>query len=141
MKLHIAHSRACASLAACMAAMLVLPSAAGAQTLQALSSGKTIHIEIHAMPQPAPLGQMLAPDLRLTDSSGKPLRVQSIALTGLRIYTRNELPTLPLVTAMPEPGHYRISGLRFHIAGQWRLTFAIKSETLEDKIDLQVLVK
>lgn len=84
--------------------------------------------QILQMPDPVPLNRMISPALRLMNRNGAALNAR-VTMTGLRIYTHNALPTAPQIVPLETPGHYRIDGLRFHIAGPWQLTFTFKSGT------------
>jgi hypothetical protein len=80
-------------------------------------------------------------ELSLNGDAGRPVSGASISLTGQRRYSSTPLPTAPRVAPGPQPGRYRIGGLRFHMPGEWRLAFDIVHEQTRDRATLDVVVK
>lgn len=103
-------------------------SAAGYFTVRLTGIGRT-----------EPLNHMHGFDLWLT-SKGKPVDGATIVLTGSRRETDNPLPTLPQISFTGTPGRYRGEGLRFHMPGNWQLTFTIASGTIRDRAIVDVAV-
>lgn len=97
-------------------------------------------VEIANLPQPAPLNQMMTVNLRLV-RNGQPARASSIAVEGLRLFSKNALPTAPAATPLRETGSWRLDGLRFHIAGPWRLIFRVQTEDGAGEVVLPLEVK
>jgi hypothetical protein len=79
--------------------------------------------------------------LAITAADGRPAGGAAIALEGQHRYAPNPLPTAPRVTSEPEQGRYTVEGLRFHMPGEWRLTFEIAFEEIRDRVTLDVVVK
>jgi hypothetical protein len=80
-------------------------------------------------------------ELSLITVDGRPATSASIVITGQHRYALNPLPTSPQVQPGPADGTYRIEGLRFHVAGEWRLVFAIEFEQIRDRATLDIVVK
>lgn len=83
-------------------------------------------VEFADFPRPAPLNQMMTLRFRLLQD-GKPAAATDISIDGLRMYSKNGLPTAPATLSDGKPGAWRIEGLRFHIAGPWRLVLRIQT--------------
>lgn len=50
------------------------------------------------------------------------------------------LPTQPLVTAYGGDGDYLVEGVRFSMAGDWRLSFLIDSQAGRDRVDFELSI-
>lgn len=111
-----------------LGAPISIRSAAGHFTVRLTGIGRT-----------EPLNHMHGFNLRLT-RKGKPVNGATIVLRGSRDETDNPLPTLPQISFTGTPGEYRGEGLRFHMPGDWQLTFAIASGTVRDHATLDVVV-
>ena len=80
-------------------------------------------------------------ELSLTTANGRLATGASIDLTGQRHYAPNPLPTSPRVRPSLVDGTYQIEGLRFHMAGEWRLVFMIEFEQIRDRLMLDIIVE
>lgn len=98
-------------------------------------------VRLTGIERPERLNHLHGFDLLLTDNAGKPVTGASIVLSGLRRDSNNPLPTSPRVSSAPGLGLYRAEGLRFHMAGEWQLIFAIDSGGIHDSAVLDVTVK
>jgi hypothetical protein len=133
------------------AALRTLGLAAAAVTLAALeasaapvtirSAGGHFILRVSGIGLPERINHLHGFDLVLTTTDAEPVTGASIVLTGERRFAPNPLPTLPQVRAAPGPGNYRVEGLRFHMAGEWHLVFAIEFAQIHDRAALDVVVK
>lgn len=98
-------------------------------------------LRITGMERPERVNHIHSLELLLTTANGEPVPGAAIVLTGQRRYSSTPLPTLPQVSAGPDAGHYRVRGLRFHMPGDWRLTFGVTSEKIRDRVTLDLVVK
>jgi hypothetical protein len=85
------------------------------------------------------LNRLHALDLLLSGAAG-PVSGAALALEGRHRHARNPLPTSPRAGEVAE-AKYRIDGLRFHIAGEWRLELTIELGQIRDRVILDVLVQ
>ncbi len=98
-------------------------------------------IRIEGIERPERVNHLHGFELALATADGKPATGATIVLTGQRRYSTSPLPTLPQVFSASGEGKYRVEGLRFHIAGEWRLVFEINFKQIRDRVALDVLVK
>ena len=98
-------------------------------------------LQITGLARPEPLNHLRGFDLSVVGADGRPVVGAVITLAGERRFARNPLPTAPQVRPGVVPGRYRIEGLRFHMAGEWRLVLSIEFEQIRDRVVLDVVVK
>jgi len=126
------------------ALLTLLGAAAGAQpsapTVLRSEAGR-FRLQITGLATPEPLNRLHGFDLSVIASDGRPAADAVILLAGERRFARNPLPTAPQVRPGPLPGSYRVEGLRFHMAGEWRLVLSIEFEQIRDRAVLDVVVK
>jgi hypothetical protein len=96
-------------------------------------SGRLIGLE-----RPVRMNRLYDVGIFLTTADGKPAAGASLVVTGKHRYALNPLPTSPRVLPGAQDGSYRLEGLRFHIAGEWRLTIIINSERIHDRLLLEI---
>jgi hypothetical protein len=113
--------------------------AAGPMTVR--SDGGHFILQVTGIVSPEAINHMHGFDLSLTTADGQPVSGATIGLTGDRRFAPNPLPTMPQVSAASPPGHYRVEGLRFHMAGEWHLVFTIDFAQIRDRAVLGVVVK
>ena len=63
--------------------------------------------------------------LRLEDANGNPVTGADIRVSGGMPIHDHGLPTQPRVTEDLGTGEYRLEGVRFHMAGSWRIELRI----------------
>jgi hypothetical protein len=112
-----------------------------AEPVSLRSEGGHFVVRIAGLGHPERMSHLHGLDLLLTTADGKPAAGAAIRLTGQRRYAPNHLPTSPRVRPAGAAGHYRVEGLRFHIAGTWRLAFEIEAVHLRDRATFDVVVK
>ncbi len=123
------------------AAVAVLAFASAATRAQELKTEHNrLSITVSGTESPQPLNRMHSFSLFLKDMNGKAVDGAKILVSGNRRYAPNELPTVPQALAEGR-GVYRISGLRFHMAGEWHLVFDVEAGQVRDRASLDVVVK
>lgn len=80
----------------------------------------------------ASVGPIHAWRLALTDAAGAPVAGARISIDGGMPGHGHGLPTAPEMVAEPEPGIYRIDGVKFSMTGDWVLRFAIEASAGAD---------
>ncbi|MGE0035679.1 MAG: hypothetical protein AB7S93_08605 [Xanthobacteraceae bacterium] len=98
-------------------------------------------VRLVGLDRPARVNRLYSVDMFLKTADGKPAAGASFVVTGQHRYAFNPLPTSPRVVPGAQDGAYRLEGLRFHIAGQWRLTIIIDSERIHDRYLLGIQAK
>jgi hypothetical protein len=78
-------------------------------------------------------------DLLLSGPAG-PVSGAAMALEARHRHAGNPLPTSPR-TGEAAAGAYRIDGLRFHIAGEWRLELSIELGQIRDRVIFDIVVE
>jgi hypothetical protein len=110
-------------LAATNAAADAWPSARGLFTVEYASSL-----------QPIAINRMHSWELTVLDAEGEPVTGAKVTVTGGMPAHNHGLPTEPRVTAELGAGHYRVEGLRFHMAGHWEISVTIAAAGQEDTV-------
>ena len=72
--------------------------------------------------------------LHLEDAGGEPVLGAAINVSGGMPAHDHGLATRPRVTAELGGGLYQLDGLRFHMRGEWELTFTIEAEGRTDSV-------
>ena len=78
--------------------------------------------------------------LTLRNWQGEVLYPARITVGGGMAGHGHGLPTQPQVTAYGGEGDYLIEGVRFNMAGDWRLSFVIDSQAGRDRVDFEVAI-
>lgn len=102
------------------------------------SQGGRFRVQFTPDVQPLPLNAMHTWTLLVQNAEGEPLSGAELTLVGGMPAHNHGLPSAPQVQSTPEPGHYRVEGLRFHMQGEWVLELSIKHEGREDRASLPV---
>jgi hypothetical protein len=105
------------------------------------SEAEHFALRVVGLEKPASLNRMHSLRLMLTTADGKPVAGATIFLSGRRLYAPNSLPTAPKIAPGLTAGAYQVEGLRFHMPGEWRLTFDIESAGIRDRATLDIVVK
>lgn len=74
--------------------------------------------------------------LTLRDADGALVADAELSVQGGMPAHNHGLPTAPTVEPLAKPGMYRLSGLRFHMAGEWLLRIDIEAEGRRDYVEL-----
>lgn len=76
--------------------------------------------------------------LSVADNRGQPVTGASIRVDGGMSAHGHGLPTSPAVIGEPEPGTYRIDGVKFSMGGTWQLRFEIEAPAGTDRVEFEL---
>jgi hypothetical protein len=76
----------------------------------------------------------------LAGADGAPVSGAAIAVEGGMPQHGHGLPTEPVATALPEPGKYRIEGMRFNMGGWWVLRLQINAAGQQDNVEFNIVL-
>lgn len=114
----------------------------GELDLRSFQVSRELSVFAHVEPETAaarvPLNEIHDWKLILSDVSGKPLSGAEIEIVGHMPGHVHGLPTQPRVTAEPEPGVYRVQGVKFQMTGWWVMTFNVTAGQLDDAVTFNV---
>jgi hypothetical protein len=77
----------------------------------------------------------------LRDREGHAINDASIAIDGAVPGLDRHMPTAPRVTSAPGGGVYEIGGVKFDMAGRWRLRLDIAAGEVKDAVEFDILVQ
>lgn len=77
-------------------------------------------------------------EIQLQDAEGKPIEGATFEVSGGMPVHNHGLATSPVVEPTSEPGLYRLSGLRFHMPGEWLLQFSVRAGHSEDDFSISL---
>jgi hypothetical protein len=112
-----------------------------AQSVPLFSETRHFSLRIIGLRKPEQINRMHGFGLLLATADGTLVAGAAVRLTGHRLHAPNSLPTAPRVSPGPDAGVYLVEGLRFHMAGEWRLVFEIESGKIRDRAMLDIVVK
>jgi hypothetical protein len=124
-----------------LALLCVAASPEAAQPIVLRTEGHGFSVRVTGIERPERTNHMHGLELSLATADGKPIAGASVVVTGQRLFALNPLPTSPQVRPDRDAGTYRVEGLRFHMAGEWRLVFVIEFAQIRDRFMLNVVVK
>lgn len=84
--------------------------------------------------QPLAINRMHGWTIRLTSAAGQAIEDARISVTGGMPLHNHGLPSSPRMTEYLGDGLYRIEGMRFHMLGDWQLTFNVENGKQRDSI-------
>jgi hypothetical protein len=126
------------SLFSCVTTMDMSGSAPEAKaSMRAVSDAGLFRVSIQSEVDPIPLNSLHAWTLHVETSAGQPVDDAVISINGGMPAHGHGLPTEPRVTADLGNGDYRVEGMKFHMQGDWVVTFAISSGDKEDTATLE----
>lgn len=76
--------------------------------------------------------------LHLEDAGGTPILGATIEADGGMPEHDHGLPTRPRITNELGNGDYQLDGIRFHMRGDWELTFTIEAEGKTDTVVVKI---
>lgn len=76
--------------------------------------------------------------LHLEDAGGAPILGATIEADGGMPQHDHGLPTRPRITKELGNGDYQLDGIRFHMRGDWELTFTVEAEGKTDTVVVKV---
>ena len=83
---------------------------------------------------PLTINRMHAWTVVIQSADGTPITGANVAVDGGMPAHDHGLPTAPRVTREVQPGEYVVEGVRFHMGGDWQLTFAIDAGGVADSV-------
>lgn len=124
-----------------LALLCVAASSEAAQPIVLRTDAHRFSVHVSGIEHPERLNHMHSLELSLATADGKPVTGASIALSGQRRFALNPLPTSPRVRPGRVEGTYWVEGLRYHMAGDWRLVFVIEFAQIRDQFAINIVVK
>ena len=114
----------------------VLPMAEWSSWLQ--SDAALFRLRYHSEMGAIRINEMHSWELQLQDAEGKPVEEAVFDVSGGMPPHDHGLATTPVVEPTSEPGLYRLSGLRFHMPGEWLLQFTVRAGHREDDFSISL---
>lgn len=97
------------------------------------SSRGIFSILVHPTEKEAVIGEYHSWLIQIKDSQGRSIENARILISGGMDAHGHGLPNAPKVTKYLGKGKYLIEGMRFNMAGEWNLQFAIQSSLGADR--------
>jgi hypothetical protein len=88
-------------------------------------------------PSVGPIGTWV---LALTTPDGTPVSGAMVRIGGGMPQHDHGFPTEPQVSAAPDPGQYRIEGVKFSMPGLWELRLAIRAGDQSDDVQFNIRI-
>ncbi len=118
-----------------LAALLIVASGmAFAATDEMNSAAGAFRVTYTSSIDPVGINEMHEWTLHVETAEGEPVEDAEIGVGGGMPAHNHGLPTAPRVTENLGGGDYRVQGLRFHMRGQWIVTFEIRASGIEDTV-------
>ncbi|MEM1437982.1 MAG: cytochrome c peroxidase [Pseudomonadota bacterium] len=111
-----------------------------AEPLSTLSANGHYRVELRPLDATVPINAFHDWELRITSAEGAPLEPRQLAVFGGMPGHGHGLPSSPEITERFEPGRYRVSGMRFNMAGQWELFVGVTGPAGPDKARFEIAV-
>ncbi len=122
-----------------LAAWLIVASGmAFAATDEMHSAAGAFRVSYASSIDPIGINEMHEWTLHVETAEGEPVEDAEIAVGGGMPAHNHGLPTAPRVTENLGGGDYRVQGLRFHMRGQWLITFEIRVSGIEDTVKFKL---
>jgi len=131
--------RHAATMAACIAALSLAGAEVRAESLMdgAWPSNDGLYqLGIESRLDPITINRLHRWVLTLTDAAGNPVEGATIDVDGGMPAHNHGLPTAPRVTRYLGDGRYLLEGMRFHMQGEWELSFVIEAAPGTDTVYL-----
>ena len=119
-------------------ALLACAAAPAAEPLSATSAEGLYRVSLLPLESPVPINAFHDWELRIETTDGKPLEPRQLAVFGGMPGHGHGLPSSPEITERLEPGRYRVSGMRFNMAGQWELFVGVTGPAGPDKARFEI---
>lgn len=84
------------------------------------------------------INEMHTWDLQIEDAEGSAVADAEFEVSGGMPEHDHGLATAPEVEPTSDPGLYRLSGLRFHMPGEWELEISVRAGHNEDDITISL---
>ena len=125
------------ALVGCMTMEMSGPAKETKGSVKVMSEAGLFRVAIKSEVDPIPLNEIHAWTLHVETDDGKPVNDAEIAGDGGMPAHGHGLPTEPRVAANLGNGDYRVEGLKFHMQGEWVVTFAITAGDNEDTVTIE----
>jgi hypothetical protein len=125
------------SMAGCMSMDMGGSSTKSMGTRNVVSDAGLFRVSIQSAVDPIPLNSLHAWTIHVETGAGQPVSDAVISIGGGMPAHGHGLPTEPRVTANLGDGDYRVEGMKFHMQGDWVVTFAISAGGKEDIATLE----
>lgn len=109
----------------------------GKGAMAAVSEAGLFRASIESEVDPIPVNAIHAWKLHIETSASQPVTDAAITVDGGMPAHGHGLPTEPQVTQNLGGGDYLVEGLKFHMQGQWVVTFAISAGDREDSVTFE----
>ena len=106
-----------------------------------LSDHRHFKVSIAALASSPVLNAMHAWKFQIRTPSGRPVEDATVSIGGGNPDRGHKLPTAPRVTRYLGDGKYLVEGMKFHMAGDWRLTLAIVAGRRRDTVSFDIVVR
>ena len=106
-------------------------------TMSAVSEAGLFRTSIESEADPIPINSIHAWKLHVEGSDGQPVTDAVITVDGGMPAHGHGLPTQPQVTQNLGNGDYLVEGVKFHMQGQWIVTFQISAGSREDTVTFE----
>ena len=105
------------------------------------ASGEVLVLSMEQRNEPIPINRMLSFRFSLTNRNGAAITNAEFAVSGGMPQHDHGMPTNPRVSPTQNSGEYLLQGVKFHMPGDWVLSFSVVAgdvrETLELTLHLQ----
>ena len=105
--------------------------------MAAVSEAGLFRTSIESEVDPIPVNAIHAWKLHIETSAGQPVTDAVITIDGGMPAHGHGLPTEPKVTQNLGGGDYLVEGMKFHMQGQWVVTFQITAGNREDTVTFE----
>lgn len=124
----------CAALSAAFVALVTAAPASSAEPFEAVTEAGHYRVRLLPLESPVPLNRFHDWEVLVEDRDGQPVDPRQLAVYGGMPGHGHGLPSAPRVEERLAPGRFRVSGLRFNMAGNWELFVGINGPAGADKV-------
>lgn len=114
----------------------VVASVTGTDSVTNLTSLGMFRITVHSEIIPIPMNQMHSWIVHLETPDGQVIKDAEISVSGGMPAHQHGLPTEPRVTGYLGNGDYLLEGMKFSMAGEWRIRLDIAAGEKHDKLKI-----
>jgi hypothetical protein len=113
------------------------PALTPAQKHEGTTANGLYHLAWETKPAPIPMGQLFEIDTTLTDAkTGKPIEDAVVRVDARMPQHGHGMATKPEDVGGPHPsGVYVTRGMKFHMPGDWTITFTVDGPAGSDRLE------
>lgn len=104
------------------------------------STGGKYVVSMQPLAQPVQVNKIHSWEIKVTSSSGDPVKNALIAFDGGMPQHFHSFPTKPRVTEGLGDGRYRLDGVKFSMPGWWEMKAKIQSDLGSDQVTVNVVM-